>query len=75
MMMRITPESMSRIPQASRAVNGSSKRVTPMATAVSGSRAPSMAVGVYPMMRTATDMVTRETTVGRMANREAKNHI
>lgn len=46
-----TAASTSRRPVASRAVKASSNAKTPMATAVSGSRAPRMAVGVAPRSR------------------------
>ena len=46
-----------------------------MATAVSGSKAPSMAVGVEPMMRTAIDMVTSEITVGNSQKEGKEPHI
>ena len=74
-MISRTPASMSTIPQAKRWVNASPKTHTPTATAVSGSRAPSMAVGVEPMLRTDMDMVTSDMTVGRRASKMAKNHM
>ena len=74
-MMSSTPANMNMMPKASRCVNASPNTHTPMATAVSGSNAPRMAVGVEPMLRTDIDMVTREITVGRIASIMAKNHI
>ena len=49
-------------------VRASWKTVSPITTAVSGSRAPMMAVGVEPMMRTAIPIETSENTVGTMAS-------
>ena len=56
------------MPNARRNVKCSPKHRTPMATAVIGSSAPMMAVGVEPMSCTATTISTSESTVGSSAS-------
>lgn len=48
-MMSVTARIINIIPQVSRNVKLSPKMVTPKKTAVTGSRAPRIAVGVEPM--------------------------
>ena len=52
------------IPATRRVVRVSPKTVTPIATAVTGSKAPRIAVGVEPMIFTAFTMNMSESTVG-----------
>ena len=60
------------MPNTRREVSGSLKTSVPMATAVTGSSAPIMAVGVEPMRRTAIAMVTSEMRVGTMPSMSEK---
>ena len=64
-----------KIPTPNRSVKASPKTVTPTTTAVRGSSAPMMAVGVEPMAWTACVMVTSEMTVGTKASMMEKNHM
>lgn len=68
MMTSITAESISMMPIARRRVNSSPKSVQDITTAVSGSRAPIIAVGVDPMLFMATLMRKRLSTVGSNAS-------
>ena len=68
-----TAERMSTIPAKRRRVSDSPNTVTPMATAVNGSKAPMMAVGVAPTSWTAMVMNTSESTVGTSPSQQAKN--
>ena len=68
-----TAERMSTIPTASLKVSDSSNTITPMATAVNGSKAPMIAVGVAPTSWTAMVMNTSERTVGTNPSQQAKN--
>ena len=52
------------IPAIRRVVSVSPKTVTPMATAVTGSKAPKIAVGVEPIIFTAFTIKISESTVG-----------
>ena len=70
----ITADRISRMPTPSRKVSVSSKTMTPMATAVNGSNAPIMAVGVAPTSWTAMVINTSERIVGTKLNQQAKNH-
>ena len=72
--IRRTAERMSTMPAARRKVSDSPNTITPMATAVSGSKAPMMAVGVAPTSCTATVISTSERTVGTSPSQQAKNH-
>lgn len=74
-MMRMTAEDIKMMPIASRGVNDSPKTVMPIITAVSGSKAPIMAVGVEPMCFTAITINTNEMTVGTNASINANSHI
>ena len=56
-MIRITADRISRMPAASRSVKLSPKTVTPIITAVSGSSAPMIAVGVEPIRCTETTIM------------------
>ena len=60
------------MPMSRREVRGSLKTRVPMATAVTGSSEPMMAVGVEPMRRTAMAMVTSEMSVGTMPSMSEK---
>ena len=53
-------------------MRGSLKTSVPIATAVTGSSEPMMAVGVEPMRRTAMAMVTSEMSVGTMPSMSEK---
>ena len=65
---------MSTMPTQSRKVKASPNIITPIATAVSGSRAPKIAVGVAPTSCTAMVMNNSDSTVGTNPNQQAKNH-
>ena len=71
--MSNTAESISKIPMTRRTVSDSPNTSTPMATAVSGSKAPMMAVGVAPTSCTETVISTSESTVGTSPSQQAKN--
>ena len=70
--MMTTAERIIIMPIRSRDVIRSSKTSAPMATAVTGSSEPIMAVGVEPMRRTAMAIVTREMSVGTMPSMSEK---
>ena len=72
MMIMMTAESIIVMPMRSRVVRRSSKTSVPMATAVTGSSEPMMAVGVEPMRRTAMAIGTREMSVGTMPSMSEK---
>ena len=71
-MMMTTAVSIMAMPMRRREVRGSLKTRVPMATAVTGSSEPMMAVGVEPMRRTAMAMVTSEMSVGTMPSMSEK---
>ena len=71
-MMMITAVSIMAMPMRRREVSGSLNTMVPMATAVTGSSEPMMAVGVEPMRRTAMAMVTSEMSVGTMPSMSEK---
>ena len=62
------------MPTMSLRVNDSPNTMTPMATAVNGSKAPMMAVGVAPTSCTAMVIKTNDNTVGTSPSQAAKNH-
>ena len=68
-----TADRISMIPTANWMVSVSSKTRTPMATAVSGSKAPMIAVGVAPTSWTAIVINTSDRMVGTSPNQQAKN--
>lgn len=70
-MMSVTEKRMSRIPDARRAVSSSPKTVIPTNAAVTGSKAPMMAVGVEPMHCIDMAMNTSDMTVGTSPKRIA----
>ncbi len=70
--MMTTAHSIIVIPMRRREVSGSLKTSVPIATAVTGSREPMMAVGVEPMRRTAMAIVTSEMSVGTMPSMSEK---
>ena len=72
MMIMMTAASIIAMPMRSREVRRSSKTNVPMATAVTGSSEPMMAVGVEPMSRTAMAIVTSEMSVGTMPSMSEK---
>lgn len=72
--IRITATRISTIPTANRSVKGSPKHKQLTTTAVTGSKAPSMAVGVLPMLLIATLIKNNDNTVGNSANCNAHNH-
>ena len=74
MIIRITAAGISTIPTANRSVKGSPKHKQLTTTAVTGSKAPSMAVGVLPMLLIATLIKNNDNTVGNNANCKAHNH-
>ena len=63
-----TPTMMSRLPMAIDGVNASPNTKMPTTTAVTGSNAPMIAVGVEPTSSMARVMVTNEITVGATAS-------
>ncbi|CCZ06910.1 unknown [Odoribacter sp. CAG:788] len=63
------------MPTANRRVNISLNIVIPITTAVSGSNAPMIAVGVEPIWRTAITINTKDITVGTNASIIANIHI
>lgn len=65
--MRVTARMIRMIPQHNRNVNDSPKTVTPKNTAVNGSKAPRIAVGVEPIYWTASVVQRKEIAVGNMA--------
>ncbi len=65
--MRVTAKMIMIMPQHNRSVNDSPKTVTPKNTAVNGSKAPRIAVGVEPMYWTASVVQRKEMAVGNMA--------
>ena len=67
-----TAVSIMAMPMRRREVRGSLNTMVPMATAVTGSSEPMMAVGVEPMRRTAMAMVTSEMSVGTMPSMSEK---
>lgn len=71
----VTAVRMSISPMLSRVVNDSPNAKMPMRMPVSGSMAPNMAVGVEPMLCTATVVQRKETTVGRNASAMPHPHI
>ena len=71
-MMMTTAQSIMAMPMRRREVRGSLNTMVPMATAVTGSSEPMMAVGVEPMRRTAMAMVTSEMSVGTMPSMSEK---
>ena len=71
-MMMTTAMSIMVMPVRSRDVMRSSTTSAPMATAVTGSSEPMMAVGVEPMSRTAMAIVTSEMSVGTMPSMSEK---
>ena len=66
--MRLTATMMSSMPQRMRGVSCSPKMVTPKKTAVTGSSAPRIAVGVEPMYWMALVVQRNEMAVGKMAS-------
>ena len=72
MMMMTTATRIIAMPVRRRDVRGSLKTNVPIATAVTGSREPMMAVGVEPMRRTAMAIVTSEMSVGTMPSMSEK---
>ena len=74
-MINITAIRIMVIPMARRAVNVSPNIVTPIITAVRGSSAPIMAVGVEPMYFTDSVIMMSDITVGPSASIEANPHI
>ena len=72
MMIITTAQSIIVMPMRRREVRGSLNTMVPMATAVTGSSEPMMAVGVEPMSRTAMAIVTREMSVGTMPSMSEK---
>ena len=72
--MMMTAERMSAIPMTRRREKASSKTVTPMTTAVTGSRAPRIADGVDPIFLMAIFMRKRDRTVGSRASWMAHVH-
>ena len=72
MMIMMTAASIIAMPMRSRVVRRSSKTSVPMATAVTGSSEPMMAVGVEPMSRTAMAIVISEMSVGTMPSMREK---
>lgn len=71
-MIMMTAESIIVMPIRRREVSGSLKTKVPIATAVTGSSEPMMAVGVEPMRRTAIAIVTSEMSVGTMPSMSEK---
>ena len=65
--MRVTARMIRMIPQHNRNVSDSPKTVTPKNTAVNGSKAPRIAVGVEPIYWTASVVQRKEIAVGNMA--------
>ena len=62
--MSTTEPRIKMIPAMSRVVSDSPKTVTPIATAVTGSKAPRIAVGVEPIIFTALTINISDKTVG-----------
>ena len=73
-MMSVTATRIRTTPSRMRGVSCSPKTSTPKKSAVTGSRAPRMAVGVEPMRRMAPAIVTSETIVGKRASEMALIH-
>ena len=72
MMIITTAHSIIVMPMRRREVRGSLNTMVPMATAVTGSSEPMMAVGVEPMRRTAMAIVTSALSVGTMPSMSEK---
>ena len=70
----VTATITSAIPVTSLVVNDSSKMVTAIATAVTGSRAPRMATGVLPMREIAALVQMSEKAVGKNAMPATLSH-
>lgn len=70
----ITAARINIIPSVRRGVIISPNTITPITTAVNGSSAPIMAVGVEPTNFTAIAIVTSDTTVGKTPNHNAENN-
>ena len=70
----ITAASINAIPSKSLIEKGSSNTTTPMTTAVVGSKAPSMAVGVDPIYRAAYTIITNAMIAGTMASHDTQSH-
>lgn len=70
----VTAMTMSTIPIESRGVMISPKTKYPKNSAVTGSKAPKMAVGVLPMMLMARVVQRNEMTVGKMPRQSALIH-
>ena len=66
--MMKTEENIRMIPKASRSVKTSPKRNIPINTAVRGSKAPMMAVGVEPMYLAAYTIMTKANMAGTTAS-------
>ena len=73
-MMNVTAKIISTIPRHSLGVSCSPKMVTPKKTAVTGSKAPSMAVGVEPMYWMACVVQRKEIAVENTANANRLPH-
>ena len=69
--MSVTAARISATPVRMRGVSRSPKTSTPKKSAVTGSSAPRIAVGVEPMRRMAPAIVTSETIVGNSASETA----
>ena len=67
-MMSVTADTIMIMPQLMRGVRDSPNIVTPKNTAVRGSNAPNIAVGVDPMYCMAIVVHKNDTAVGKMAN-------
>ena len=67
-MINVTAKMIINIPQLNLSVRDSPKTVTPKKTAVRGSSAPRMAVGVEPMYWIACVVQRNDIAVGKMAN-------
>lgn len=77
-MIMVTETMIMTIPVASFGVNASPKIVTPKMTAVTGSKAPRIAVGVEPIYWMALVVDTKDMAVGKRANATIlphRNHL
>ena len=72
--MRVTARMIRMIPQHNRNVNDSPKTVTPKNTAVNGSKAPRIAVGVEPIYWMAPVVQRKDMAVGKTANASRLAH-
>ena len=72
--MRVTARMIRMIPQHNRNVNDSPKTVTPKNTAVNGSKAPRIAVGVEPIYWMAPVVQRKDMAVGKTASASRLAH-